>query len=432
MDQTLTEADAGGPHNLMRKRRGARLKVGSQDLALHGRLVVGSATSAALVISDKRVSRLHAELELDDQGVWVRDLNSSNGTWLGQARIERVCLTEDTELRFGPVKGRVEFDASLAPVPLWPSDHLGPLLGGSEAMREFFMQLSAAAPTDSTVLLTGETGTGKDLAAHQVHALSRRASGPFVVVDCGSIPEGLLDSELFGHVRGAFTGAASDKAGAIEEADGGTVFLDEIGELPLAVQPRLLRVIESRTVRRVGQHQHRPVDVRFVAATHRDLPGMVSQGAFREDLYFRLAVLPVTLPPLRARPGDIPLLLRALLAGRPGPDAQVLEELCARVWPGNVRELRTFVERWVGLGSEQALALLRGTSLAEVRRPQGEAPTVDVTVPFKDLREQWVSHLERSYFSALFARDGREVSRAAATSGLDRTYVHKLIRKHGL
>ncbi|MBL8909809.1 MAG: sigma 54-interacting transcriptional regulator [Archangium sp.] len=431
MDVTLTELQGG--RALVRKRRSARVVWGTQELVVSGRVVVGSSESAQIRLDDKRVSRVHAELELDDAGVWVRDLHSSNGTWLGSVKVERVCLTEDAELRFGPVKAQLRFDRQPVNVPLWPSDRLGPLVGASDAMRELFLQLSSAAASESTVLLTGETGTGKELAAQQVHALSPRSAGPFVVVDCGALPQDLLDAELFGHTRGAFTGATHDKSGAFEDAHGGTVFLDEIGELPLALQPRLLRVIESRTVRRLGETQHRKIDVRFVAATHRELATMVSEGTFREDLFFRLSVLPLHLPPLRTRASDVPLLLAALLGGKPGPDAEVLEELSAWRWPGNVRELRTFVERWQALGPQRALALLRGASPAPVAAsPSGALPPVDLDVPFKELRERWVSHLERAYFEGLFARDGREVSRAAERSGLDRTYVHRLIRKHGL
>jgi transcriptional regulator with GAF, ATPase, and Fis domain len=423
---------------LTRKRRGARLcwtnAAGPQEFALHGRAMVGSAPGAAVVFEEKRVSRLHAELELDDQGVWVRDLGSSNGTWLRGVRLERGCLTEDAELRFGSAVATLRFDAALGSVPLWPEDRLGPLLGGTEVMRELFLQLSQAAASDAPVLLWGETGTGKELLAQQVHALSTRANGPFVVVDCGALPESLLESELFGHVKGAFTGASHDKAGAIEEAGGGTVFFDEVGELPLALQPRLLRALESRTVRRLGQHQHRAVDVRFVAATHRDLPSMVSQGTFREDLYFRLSVLPLAVPPLRARTEDLPQLLTAFLGGRAGVEAKVLAELRAWPWPGNVRELRAFAERTVALGADRALALLRGTApvVPVASAFDGAIPPVDVSVPFKQLRERWVSHLEREYLSALFARHGREVSQAAELAGLDRSYVHRLIRKHGL
>jgi DNA-binding NtrC family response regulator len=434
--QTVTEVNVG--RHLVRKRRGARVVwvegTETRERRLDAQLVIGAAGGANVVLSDRRTSRLHAELELTDAGVVVRDLGSSNGTWLGATRIERACLTEDTQLRVGATVVSVLFDAAPRNVPLWPDDHLGPLFGASEAMRELFMQLSQAAAADAPVLLQGETGTGKELLAQELHALSPRASGPFVVVDCGALPESLIESELFGHVKGAFTGATHDKAGAFEDAGGGTIFLDEVGELPLAVQPRLLRVLESRTVRRLGQNQHRAVDVRFVAATHRDLPEMVAQGTFREDLYFRLAVLPLTVPPLRARRGDLAPLLERFLRGRAAVTPALLERLQARAWPGNVRELRAFAERLVALGPERAVAMMEGTaepSPAASATSDG-VPAVDLSLPFKDLRERWVSQLEREYLRGLFAKHGRDVTRVAELAGLDRSYVHRLIRKHGL
>jgi transcriptional regulator with GAF, ATPase, and Fis domain len=322
---------------------------------------------------------------------------------------------------------------SLVANDLWPGDRFGPLIGRSAPMREIFGTVARVAATDSTVLLHGETGTGKEVVARAVHEASPRAGGAFVIIDCGALPETLLDSELFGHARGAFTGAQVARAGAIETAAGGTVFLDEIGELPLALQPKLLRVIESRTVRRLGESNHRAVDVRFVAATHRDLREMVNAGAFREDLYFRLAVVPLEIPPLRSRLEDIPILVEHFLAqlGRGAAlEPLVVNELASRPWIGNVRELRNFVERAVALGSAQALAMSRGG--AEPTTTRIPFPESLLAMSFRDAREHAMDELERAYVQSLLARHDRNVAVAAAAAGLDKSYVHKLMRKHGL
>jgi transcriptional regulator with PAS, ATPase and Fis domain len=260
--------------------------------------------------------------------------------------------------------------------------------------------------------------------------MSPRHDGPFVVVDCGAIPENLIEAELFGHAKGAFTGAVEARAGAIESAHGGTLFLDEVGELPLAMQPKLLRFLESRTVRRLGEREARAIDVRVVSATHRDLRTMVNRGAFREDLYFRLAVLPVAIPPLRDRPDDLPLLVQHFLPKGSSPLApELLRELAKRPWEGNVRELRNFVERALALGADAALDLM-GT---ERPLPREDAlPRVSLEVPFKTLRERWLDHLEREYVKGLLERFDHNVSAVANAAGIDRTYVHRLMKKHGL
>jgi transcriptional regulator with GAF, ATPase, and Fis domain len=313
-------------------------------------------------------------------------------------------------------------------------------------MRSLFYVLADYARTDSPVLVQGETGTGKELVAKAIHEASNRASGPFVVVDCGALPETLLESELFGHVKGSFTGATTTRAGAFETADGGTVFIDEIGELPLSMQPKLLRVLESQTVRRVGESNHRRVNVRFVAATHRDLRAMVAAGSFREDLYFRLAVLPVFVPPLRERPDDIGLLLDHFLASRHiQVPPEVVREMERCPWPGNVRELRSFTERAAAIGPVRAWEMTQGlrtssNSLpvpAERESSPHPAPedslAIDPTVPFKVLREARNDHFEREYLKALIARHGRgDVGVLADAAGLDRSYVHRLLRRHEL
>jgi transcriptional regulator with PAS, ATPase and Fis domain len=235
------------------------------------------------------------------------------------------------------------------------ASELGELKGTSPEMRQVYAILERTAPTDSTVLIQGETGAGKDVAARSLHQTSKRRAGPFVPIDCGAIPENLIESELFGHVRGAFSGASADRIGVFEEADGGTLFLDEIGEMPVSVQPKLLRALETKSVRPVGSNSARPIDVRIVAATNRSLAECVNDGTFREDLYYRLAVIEVTLPPLRHRRADIAMLARHFHQkldpdGKDLPEAFV-ELLTRRSWPGNVRELRNYIERCWSLGT---------------------------------------------------------------------------------
>jgi transcriptional regulator with GAF, ATPase, and Fis domain len=397
-----------------------------------GRAVLGAAPGVDVVIADPAISRLHAELELRDDGLWVRDLESRNGTWVDGVLVSGARVGDGGRIRVGATEIVVRYPDVATPVELHAGDRFGPLLGRSVVMRELFVRLARVAPTDSTVLVQGETGTGKELVAEALHAASPRASQPFVVVDCAALPENLLEAELFGHTRGAFTGAVAARAGAFEAAEGGTVFLDEVAELPLSMQPKLLRALEARAVRRVGETAYRKVDVRVIAATHRDLRAMVNARAFREDLYFRLAVLPVTLPPLRARPEDIPALAAHFVPAGAAPvlTAELNRELSARPWLGNVRELRNFVERALALGAREALAM----SATHAPRPADPdaMPAVSIDEPFKDLRERWVDHLEREYVRAMLARHHGNVSAVAQASGLDRTYVHRLIRKHEL
>jgi DNA-binding NtrC family response regulator len=283
-----------------------------------------------------------------------------------------------------------------------------------------FDVLERAARAESTVLIQGESGTGKELAAQAIHAASPRAAGPFVVVDCSALAPSLAESELFGHERGAFTGAVAARTGAFEEASGGTVLLDEIGELPLELQPKLLRALQMRQVRRVGATAYRDIDVRVVASTHRNLARMADEGTFRDDLYYRLAVVVVTLPPLRQRTEDIPLLARELARQiRPNEpvtlDASIVAALAAYAWPGNVRELRNALERLLVLGEA----------------PEGLAPVSDV-LAYHDARRRALDAFERSYCRELLETSGGVVARAAERAGLSRQMLHRLLRRHGV
>jgi transcriptional regulator with GAF, ATPase, and Fis domain len=430
-----TEISRGGAGRLLRSRPELCWtdEGGVHAQVISGRTTVGSAPGAEVRVADREVSRLHAELEPTQQGTWIRDLGSRNGTFVGDLRVTAALLPDGARLRLGGTELSLRYPSEASPVELWPGDSFGGLVGGSAPMRELYARLAQVAESDAPVLLLGETGTGKELAARAIHAASRRAAHPFVIVDCAALSASLVEGELFGHARGAFTGAVGARAGSFEAAEGGTIFLDEIGELPLAMQPKLLRVLESRTVKRLGASEHRPVDVRLIAATHRDLARLVNSGAFREDLYFRVAVLPLVLPALRARPTDIPLLYRHFLAGRQ-PREPISERVLTEMpWLGNVRELRNFVERVCAIGASGPLQL--SGSLAPATdaptAPTGDSP-VSLNQPFKEFRERWIDHGEREYVRRLLERNGRNVAVAAEAAGLDRTYVYRLIRKHDL
>ncbi|MCA9574092.1 MAG: sigma 54-interacting transcriptional regulator [Myxococcales bacterium] len=398
--------------------------------------VIGSAEGAAVRVQAPTVSRVHAELVWRSEVPWVRDLGSHNGTRVGGVRVDAALLEPGARLTLGSTVLEVEHVAEPSRVLLWPDAHFGQLRGESPVMRELFARLSSVSRTESTVLITGETGTGKELAARAIHEESSRAGGPFITVDCTAVPEGLFEAELFGHAKGAFTGANAAREGAMEAASGGTLFLDEIGELPAAMQPKLLRALEQRTVRRVGESAHRPVDVRFVAATHQDLAGQVGQGLFREDLFFRLAVIVVEMPSLRARREDIPLLARHFAARDAGPQPQGAEALsdelllwmAAQPWRGNVRELRNFLERTRALGADVA----RAQTSSLVRRALPELPLPDIDRTYKEVRDEWTDHLEREYLRGWLERTDGNVSAAAEAMGVNRTYAHRLLKKHGL
>jgi DNA-binding NtrC family response regulator len=407
-----------------------------------GTTMVGTHADNDLVLADATVSRYHLEIRVRRDGIEVRDLDTTNGTKHGGARIGSVVLTGAARLRLGkhtemdvePVDTNVDLGE-------WSNDRFGDVLGTTLPMKRLFSLLAKAASTEATILLQGETGTGKEAIAEAVHRNSRRNKGPFVVVDCGSIPHELIASELFGHAKGSFTGAAGDKQGLIEAANHGTLFLDEIGELALDLQPQLLRVLDRRQVRRVGETHSVDVDIRVIAATHRDLRAMVRTGQFREDLYYRLAVVATQVPPLRERKADIPALATwfAEKMGR-GSFAQspaLLDQLQRHDWPGNVRELRNVVERALSLGD---------SALADLGENRPSSPAVDdaggggqrqsnpdvLELPFKDAKAQLVEAFEREYLTALLARHHGNISRAAAEAGIDRNYIHRLVKKYGL
>jgi len=315
----------------------------------------------------------------------------------------------------------------------------GGVVGVSPATRALIDLLQRAAASDSTVLLEGETGTGKDVSATAIHEHSARRAGPFIVVDCGAIPAALLESELFGYERGAFTGAVGPRAGAFEAAHGGTIFLDEIGELSLDLQPKILRALESRKVKRVGSNTYAPVDVRVIAATNRSLRDEVKEKRFRSDLYYRLAVLHVRLPPLRKRLEDLPALVEDMLAQLGQADSEraaelrtpeFLGQLASHRWRGNVRQLRNYLERHLALG-EAAGAETGDTTLPPPARER-EPDALPVGLPLKEAREMWTSRFEARYLDALLTQHGGNVAAAARAAGVHRVHFYRLLWKHGL
>jgi DNA-binding NtrC family response regulator len=393
------------------------------------RLVIGADPRADFVIDDSSVSKFHCELRIDGGVTVVRDLGSRNGTLIDHVPVIEAPLRDGALLTLGRTQLRFEIGARDVELVLSPRTSFGKLRGGSLAMRSIYPMLEAAAGSTSTILLQGESGTGKDLAAESIHIESARRDGPFVVVDCGAIPGPLLEAELFGHEAGAFTNATTTRIGAFEAAAGGTLLLDEIGELAFDLQPKLLRVIDKREIQRIGSTKRIPVDVRVIAATNRDLKAEVNAKRFRSDLYFRLAVLVVTMPPLRSRTTDIPVLVESILdtlgdresaMARALAGGELLPEMLRHAWPGNVRELRNYVE--------SCLARQEST-LATVTPSE---PTIDITAPLRVVRDRWQRHVERQYLEALLAAHGGNVSAAARAAGIDRVHMHRLLAKLGL
>lgn len=409
---------------------------------------IGKSRDNQLVLTDETVSRAHCEIVREQRGYLLRDLGSTNGTLLDGAEIKEAWLKSGAVITVGNIDLKVRpFNERIEILPS-EETRLGEVVGRSIAMRSIFGLLERLGPTDATVLLGGETGTGKDVLARAIHAMSPRARAPFMVVDCGAVVGSLIESELFGHEKGSFTGASSARQGAFELAHGGTLFLDEIGELPLDLQPKLLRALETRQFRRVGGNRATRVDIRVIAASKRNLKMEVERGKFREDLYFRLAVVPIELPPLRERREDIPLLVHRLLAGIAASDpssdtptevdAATLDALRAHDWPGNIRELRNVLERAAYLARAVGEVQIRLSGLPFGSPPVGEASSSEERIAFqkgksyRETKAEFDADFERRYVSWILDESGGNISAAARAAGMDRKYLTKLIRKHGL
>jgi len=395
---------------------------------------IGSAKDNDLALGDPTVSGYHVRFSAEKGGIRVHDFGSTNGTFVGDARLEQGVVPPGSSLRLGRTVIALSAGEPTS-VELHDEDRLGDLRGRSRSIRRLMQDVRRVAQSQVAVLLVGESGTGKELVARAIHAESPRAGRPFVTIDCGSLTPSLVASELFGHELGAFTGATRQKRGAFEHADGGTLFLDEVGELPGELQTTLLGALERRRFTRVGGHEEVSVDVRVVAATNRDLRSEVNSGSFRLDLYYRLAVVTLEVPPLRERAEDIPLLVEHFLEaeGHGGPVERVippdtLAELLRYRWPGNVRELRNFVQGTLAMGEPLALREpapeVGGASPAAFARWEA--------LPYGDARSRLLSEFEAHYLKALLERSEGNVARAARSAEMARSHLNELLRKHGL
>jgi transcriptional regulator with GAF, ATPase, and Fis domain len=395
---------------------------------------IGTAPENDIVLSDDTVSRRHAELEPTPMGMRVRDAQSTNGILLGGVRIRDAFVPGDFQIALGETWLSVTWLKETVGRMQISTDRFGDVLGRSARMREMFADLDRIASAEVTLLVEGETGTGKDLIAEAVHDESSRSSGPFVVFDCGAVAPNVAESELFGHERGAFTGAHGTHIGLFEQAHGGTLFLDEIGELPLDLQPKLLRALEKREVRRVGGRNTLGVDVRIIAATNRNLREEIKRGNFRQDLYFRLAGAHIAVPPLRDRMDDLDMLVEHFLSlGEPPRSVadvppHVWEMFRAHRWPGNVRELRNAVQR-LTITPDRPLPL---ADLREPSEPGARWVVGERVVPLRVARRQAGDDFERTYLDQVLERAEGNVTRAAALAEVSRQMMQKLMRKHGL
>jgi DNA-binding NtrC family response regulator len=434
---------------------------------------LGSMEDNDVVLADDTVSRYHAKIVQEDTGYVLVDLRSTNGTFINKVRVREAFLKPGCTVGVG--QGQLRFNALEEEVQIIPSQQTqcGGLIGGNARMREIYSIIEKIAPTATTVVIEGETGTGKEVVAQTIHSLSPRQKGELVVFDCGAVPPNLIESELFGHEKGSFTGAMMTRQGLFELADGGTLFLDELGELPLDLQPKLLRALEQREVRRVGSSKPIKVDVRIIAATNRNLEDEVRAGRFRQDLFYRLSVVRLHLPALRERADDIPMLVQHFLRtgsyNRGGDGAQRVKQVTRDAmaalqnypWPGNVRELVNVVERAISFCDGDSLTATdlpdyvrsarppsspraeskrgavvpgvlagAGASLAAPPKPPEEMLGEGVT--FKDAKERWVAAFERDYILSLLRRHGGNISHAARDADIDRKYFRKLMKKYDI
>lgn len=401
---------------------------------------VGTRKENEIALKDETMSREHFSIRQHKEGYSLHDEGSLNGVFINGIRVKEAFLTSGSVIRAGKTEMKfLPMDETFEVVPSKKTRFVD-LIGGSTAMRKIYTIIEKVAPSDVTVIIEGESGTGKELIAAAIHAKSKRNKKDFIVFDCSAVAENLIESELFGHEKGSFTGATGLRHGAFELADKGTIFLDEIGELNIEMQPKLLRVLESRTIRRVGGDRPIPVDVRVVAATNRNLENEVKKGNFREDLFYRLNVVPIYLPPLRKRKEDIPAIVDHFIKthneqnperAAEGISSSAMELLLSYEWPGNVRELRNTISR--ALSFMESSQIMPDDIPERIRIPVAKAE-LDIRddLGFKDAKEAWIASFEKQYLAEVLQRNSYNISAAAKEAGIDRKSVQRLIKKYGL
>jgi len=407
---------------------------------------IGKRENNDLVLADKTVSRNHLEIEYTSDSFLLKDMGSTNGTYLNGSKVKEAYLAPGDTIKAGNTL--LEFVAFDEKISIEPSakESFGGMAGKSRKMRQIFAILEKIAPTHATVIIEGETGTGKDLVARAIHEHSTRRAHPYMVFDCSGVAPNLIESELFGHEKGAFTGAIRSRAGVFEAAKGGTVFLDEIGELTLDLQPKLLRALESREIRRVGANNPTRIDVRVVSATNRNLKKEIEAGRFREDLYYRMSVVKILLPPLRERAEDIPLIIQKLLAeGKfnmtptgvkvTKVDDDALKLLMRYPWPGNVRELANVMERACSFVEGSVISRNHLDFIFEEMGDTEERTDrmkIDADLPFKEAKQRIVEVFEKEYLEDLLKRHNHNLSKAAREAKVDRKHIRNLLKKYGI
>ena len=409
------------------------------DTSLPVRALIGTSPACEIRVTDREVSRRHAALERVGPSLRLTDLGSTNGTWVDRVKVIEADLQGGELLRVGATVFRVDLEElpdRAAEPPLPTAISFGRVVGASREMRRLYPLCDRLAHTNVPVVIEGETGTGKEALAESLHEMGPRAQGPFVVFDCTAVPPSLVEAELFGHERGAFTGALQTRKGVFEQAQGGTLLIDEVGDLDLSLQPKLLRAIERFEVRRIGGDKWIHVDVRVLAATRRDLDKEVQAGRFRDDLFHRLAVARIELPPLRHRLGDIAALAMHFWREMGGDPHHIPRELLQKwedfPWPGNVRELRNTIARQLALGdladaqSDRAPASMPPVGPGAAGDSDAIDRFVDMNVPFPQARDRILEEFEARYVARLLQRHGGDVARAAAASGIGRRYFQKL------
>ncbi len=408
---------------------------------------IGKKENNDFIVEDATVSRNHIMIEYNSDSFLLKDMKSTNGTFLNGTKVKEAFLVPGDRIKLGNTT--IEFVAFEEKVRIEPSESevFGAMVGKSLKMRQIFGILEKISPTLATVIIEGETGTGKELVARAIHENSPRKNRSFVVFDCGGVAPNLIESELFGHEKGSFTGAFKARRGAFEEANGGTISLDEIGELTLDLQPKLLRALENREIRRVGTNLSVPIDVRVVCASNRNLKKEVNEGRFREDLYYRLSVVKILIPPLRDRAEDIPLIIEKFLRDgkfNKNPDGALrvtkvdddaLKALQRYQWPGNVRELQNVVERASavaekGIISKEQIEFVFNELERDDERT--EKLTVQKDIPFKEAKQKVVEVFEKDYLLDMLRRNNFNLSKAAREAGIDRKHIRNLLKKYGI